>query len=47
MLTDYGEMTGKEVPELVVKFKQCMLADGHIVILAKVIKNIRALCFWA
>ena len=46
-LEDYVQLTGKEVTELVSKFECQTVTDGKIIIPAKVVKNIQALCFWA
>ena len=46
-LQDFVELTAKEVTELATKFERRTNADGRIIIPAKVLKNIQALCFWA
>ena len=46
-LQDFAELTAKEVTELATKFERRTNADGRIIIPAKVLKNIQALCFWA
>ena len=46
-LDDYAEMSAKEITELASKFERRTVADGRIVIPAKVIKNIQVLCFRA
>ena len=44
-LDDYAQMSAKEITELASKFERRTVADGRIVIPAKVIKNIQVLCF--
>ena len=46
-LSDYAELTSKEVNDLASKFERRTVADGRIVIPAKVLKNIQVFCFWA
>ena len=49
-LEDSVQLTGKEVTdvtELASKFERQTIADGKIIIPAKVVKNIQALCFGA
>ena len=46
-LDDYVQMSAKEITKLASKFKCRTVADGRIMIPAKVIKNIQVLCFWA
>ena len=46
-LDDYAQMSAKEITELASKFEHRTVADGCIVIPARVIKNIQVLCFWA
>ena len=46
-LADYAELTTKEVADFAAKFERRTVADGRIVIPAKVVKNIQVLCFWA
>ena len=46
-LSDYAELTSKEVNDLASKFECRTVADGRIVIPAKVLKNIQVFCFWA
>ena len=46
-LSDYAELTSKEVNDLASKFERRTMADGRIVIPAKVLKNIQVFCFWA
>ena len=48
-LSDYAELTSKEVNDLAYKFERRTVADGRIVIPAKlkVLKNIQVFCFWA
>ena len=46
-LEDYAQLSRKEVTELASKFECRTVTDGKIIIPAKVVKNIQALCFWA
>ena len=46
-LPDYAELTSKEVNDLASKFERRTVANGRIVIPAKVLKNIQVFCFWA
>ena len=46
-LEDYVQLTGKEVTKLASKFERQTIADGKIIIPAKVVKDIQALCFGA
>ena len=46
-LSDYAELTSKEVNDLASEFERRTMADGRIVIPAKVLKNIQVFCFWA
>ena len=46
-LSDYAELTSKEVNDLASEFERRTVADGRIVIPAKVLKNIQVFCFWA
>ena len=46
-LSDYAELTSKEVNDLASKFERRTVADGRIVIPAKVLKNLQVFCFWA
>ena len=46
-LSDYAELTSKEVNDLASKFERRTVADGRIVIPAKVLKNLEVFCFWA
>ena len=46
-LSDYAELTSKEVNDLASKFECRIVADGRIVIPAKVLKNNKVFCFWA
>ena len=46
-LDDFAQMSVKEITELASKFERRTVADGRIVIPAKVIKNIQVLCFSA
>ena len=46
-LSDYAELTSKEVNDLASKFKRRTVADGRIVLPVKVLKNIQVFCFWA
>ena len=46
-LSDYAELTSKEVNDLASKFEHRTVADRRIVIPAKVLKNIQVFCFWA
>ena len=46
-LSDYAELTSKEVNDLASKFERRTVADRRIVIPAKVLKNIQVFCFCA
>jgi hypothetical protein len=46
-LDDFAELTTKDITDLTSKFERRTVADGRIIIPAKVLKNIQALCFWA
>jgi hypothetical protein len=46
-LDDFAELTTKDITDLASKFGRRTVADGRIIIPAKVLKNIQALCFWA
>ena len=46
-LSDYAELTSRDIIELASKFERRTVADGRIILPAKVLKNIQALCFWA
>ena len=46
-LTDYAELTNRDITELAAKLERRTVNDGRIIIPAKVLKNIQALCFWA
>ena len=46
ILSDYAELTSKEVNDLASKFERRTVVDGRIVIPAKVLKNIQVFFFW-
>ena len=46
-LSDYAELTKRDIMELAAKLERRTVADGRIILPAKVLKNIQALCFWA
>ena len=46
-LIDYAELTNRDITELAAKFERRTVADGRIILPAKVLKNIQTLCFWA
>jgi hypothetical protein len=46
-LNDYAELTKRDVTELAAKLERRTVADGRVILPAKVLKNIQALCFWA
>jgi hypothetical protein len=46
-LNDYAELTKRDVTELAAKLERRTVADGRVILSAKVLKNIQALCFWA
>jgi hypothetical protein len=46
-LSDYAELTNRDITELATKLERRTVADGRVIIPAKVLKNIQALCFWA
>lgn len=45
-LSDYAELTNRDITELAAKLERRTLADGRVILPAKVLKNIQALCFW-
>ena len=46
-ISDYAELTNRDIVELASKFERRTVVDGRIILPAKVLKNIQALCFWA
>ena len=46
-LEDYAELTNRDITELALKLERRAIADGRVILPAKVLKNIQALCFWA
>ena len=46
-LEDYAELTNHDITELASKFERRTIADGRIILPAKVLKNIQTFCFWA
>ena len=46
-LSDYAELTNRDITELASKLERRTVADGRVILPAKVLKNIQALCFWA
>ena len=46
-LEDYAELTNHDITELASKFERRTVADGRIILPAKVLKNIQTFCFWA
>ena len=46
-LKDFIHLTNRDVNELAARLERRSRADGKIIIPAKIIKNIQALCFWA
>jgi hypothetical protein len=46
-LSDYAELTNRDITDLAAKLERRTIADGRVILPAKVLKNIQALCFWA
>lgn len=46
-LHDYAELTNRDIMELASKLERRTVADGRIILPAKVLKNIQTFCFWA
>ena len=45
-LSDYAELTNRDITELAAKLERRTVADGRIILPAKVLKNLQTLCFW-
>ena len=43
-LSDYAELTNRDITELAAKLERRTVADGRVILPAKVLKNIQALC---
>src|SRR5687767_5993993 len=46
LLGNYAELTNRDIMDLATKFECWTVANGRVIMPAKVLKNLQALCFW-